>query len=89
MLASAERVITNTKLQLSRWVTVKGQLVCSAAGNPGEGARDGTALDVTAESRGRLLAEQSQKVGSKTGDVRSGHRSAGDGVLDFWYQRCR
>ncbi len=71
----------------SRWVAVEGQLVCSAARNAGEGARDSTALDVTAESRGRLLAEQSQEVGSETGDVRSGHRSARDGVLVFLYQR--
>ena len=68
--------------RLSRGVAVEGELVDGAAGQTSDDVLVGSALDVAAQGRGGLLAEEGQEVGAETGDVGGGHRGAGDGILE-------
>lgn len=60
---------------------VVGKVVDGAAGNAAERVPGGEGLDARAERGGGLVALEGQEVGAETGDVRRGHRGAGDGVL--------
>jgi len=68
-------------VRAARRVAVEGEEVGRPAGEVGDLARLGSALDVAAERLGRLGALEGQEVGAEAGDVGSGHGCAGDAVL--------
>lgn len=67
---------------LTGGVSVEGQAVGGAAGDTAEDARGGEGDDAVAESNGARVALEGGEVSTKTSNVRAGHGSTGDGVLE-------
>lgn len=67
---------------LTGGVAVEGEAVGGAAGDAAEDTSGGESDDAAAESNGAGVALEGSEVGTETSNVRAGHGSAGDGVLE-------
>lgn len=67
--------------KLTGRVAVESKRIDSAGGQAGDFVLVGKSNNTRAKSSGRHLALEAQEVSTETGDMGSGHRGSGDGVL--------
>ena len=68
---------------LTGGVAVEGKVVDGARGNAADLALLSEGLDSGSESSGRLLALKRQEIGAEASNMRGGHASTRDGVLNM------